>query len=91
MISASGGINGASGQSNIIVYTPPPGKFGPNSMGFANINYQVVDKVQSGSLELNSSFNKKYSNQFLATFTKISSIKGHNGANIPIRRHHQFQ
>jgi len=83
MISASGGINGASGQSNIIVYTPPPGRFGPNSMGFANINYQVVDKVQTGSLELNSNFNKKYSNQFLATITKISSIKGHNGATFP--------
>jgi hypothetical protein len=83
MISASGGINGASGQSNIIVYTPPPGRFGPNSMGFSNINYQVVDKVQTGSLELNSSFNKKISNQFLTTLTKISSIKGHEGSTFP--------
>jgi len=82
-ISASGGINGASGQSSIVVYTPLPGRFGPNSMGFANINYQIVDKVQTGSFELNSNFSKKISNQFLATITKISSIKGHNGPTFP--------
>lgn len=82
-ISASGGINGASGQSSIVVYTPPPGRFGPNSMGFANINYKIVDKVQTGSLELNSNFNRRFSNQFLATISKISSIKGHNGPTFP--------
>jgi outer membrane receptor protein involved in Fe transport len=83
LISASGGINGASGQSSIIVYTPFPGRFGPNAMGFANINYKIVDKVQSGSFELNSNFSHKFNNQFLATITKISSIKGHDGPTFP--------
>lgn len=83
MISPSGGINGASSQSNLISYTPPPGRFGPNSMGFANINYSIVDKVRSGSIELNSNFSSRITNQFLATITKISSIKGHDGATFP--------
>ncbi|MFI5187567.1 MAG: carboxypeptidase regulatory-like domain-containing protein [Chitinophagales bacterium] len=82
-ISPSGGINGASGQSSIVVYTPSPGRFGPNSMGFANINYKIVDKVQTGSLELNSNFSNRFNNQFISTITKISSIKGHNGTTFP--------
>ncbi|MBS1610574.1 MAG: TonB-dependent receptor [Bacteroidetes bacterium] len=81
--SASGGINGASSQSSIISYTPTPGRFGPNSMAFNNVNYSIVDKVRSGALELNSNFHGKFSNQFIATVTKISSIKGHDGATFP--------
>jgi hypothetical protein len=81
--SASGGINGASSQSAIISYTPSPGRFGPNSMAFNNVNYSIVDKVRSGALELNSNFHGKFSNQFIATITKISSIKGHDGATFP--------
>ena len=82
-ISASGGINGASGQSSIISYTPFPGRFGPNASGFANENYNIVDKVRSGSIELNTNLHGKIANQFLATITKISSIKGHDGAIFP--------
>jgi len=83
IISASGGINGASGQSGIVTYTPTPGRFGPNAMGFNNINYKTIDKVRSGSLELNSNFHGKFANQLLATITKISSIKDHDGATFP--------
>jgi hypothetical protein len=83
LISASGGINGASSQSQIISYTPYPGRFGPNSMAFANVNYNIVDKVRSGAIELNSNFKGKFANQFIATLTKISSVKGHNGAIFP--------
>ncbi|MES1214428.1 MAG: carboxypeptidase regulatory-like domain-containing protein [Bacteroidota bacterium] len=82
-ISPSGGINGASSQSAIVSYTPSPGRFSLNSMGFANINYSIVDKVRSGAIELNSNFHGKFSNQFLATITKISSIKGHDGETFP--------
>ncbi len=82
-ISSSGGINGASGQSSIISYTPFPGRFGPNASGFANENYNIVDKVRSGSIELNTNLHGKIANQFLATITKISSIKGHDGAIFP--------
>lgn len=80
-ISPSGGINGASSQSSIISYTSS--RFGANTMGFSNINYKIVDKVRSGSLELNSNFRGKFANQFIATFTKISSIKDHDGSNFP--------
>jgi outer membrane receptor protein involved in Fe transport len=82
-ISASGGINGASGQSSIVSYTPLPGRFGPNSMAFANVNYSTIDKVRTGSIELNSNFHGKFTNQFLATFSKISSIKDHAGETFP--------
>ncbi|HTL07066.1 MAG TPA: hypothetical protein VL307_02375, partial [Chitinophagaceae bacterium] len=83
LISASGGINGASNQSSIVTYTPLPGRFGPNAMGFNNMNYKTVDKVRSGSLELNSNFKGRFANQLLATITKISSIKDHDGATFP--------
>ncbi|MGC4038931.1 MAG: TonB-dependent receptor [Chitinophagaceae bacterium] len=80
--SASGGINGANSQSSIISYTST-GRFGPSSMAFANVNYSIVDKVRSGAIELNSNFKGRFSNQFIATLTKISSIKGHDGATFP--------
>ncbi len=85
VISASGGINGASGQSSIVSYNPPAsgGRFGTLAMGFNNINYKTIDKVRSGSFELNSNFHGKFANQLLATITKISSIKGHDGDVFP--------
>jgi len=84
----SGGINGANSQSSIISYTPSTNplftsRFGLNSMGFNNSNYSIVDKVRSGAIELNSNFRGKFSNQFIATLTKISSIKGHDGPTFP--------
>ena len=79
--SGSGGINGANSQSGIISYSSS--RFGTNSMAFSNVNYKIVDKVTSGSLELNSNFNGKFANQFIATITKISSIKGHDGDVFP--------
>jgi len=79
-ISASGGINGASSGQGI---TYSSSRFGTQAMGFANINYSTVDKVQSGAIELNSNFSSSIHNQFLATITKISSIKGHDGETYP--------
>lgn len=79
--SGSGGINGASGQSSIVTYQSS--RFGLNALGFNNSNYKTVDKVRSGSFELNSNFHGKFANQFLATLTKISSIKGHDGDVFP--------
>lgn len=80
--SGSGGINGASSQSSIVTYWGSY-RFGPNAMGFNNVNYTIQDKVKSGSFELNSNFKGKFANQFIATFTKISSIKGHEGETFP--------
>ena len=50
---------------------------------FNNSNYKTVDKVRSGSFELNSNFHGKFANQLLATITKISSVKGHDGDVFP--------
>jgi outer membrane receptor protein involved in Fe transport len=58
-------------------------KFSSSAMSFSSVLYQQEDIVRSGSLELNSNFSKKMSNQFLATFTKIQSDKTHAGANFP--------
>ncbi|MBS1512624.1 MAG: TonB-dependent receptor [Bacteroidetes bacterium] len=78
--SQSGGINGASSQSSIVVYGP---KFSPTAMAFGNTVYNQIDKVRSGSLELNSNFRGKFSNQLLATITKINTDKEHPGAQFP--------
>ncbi len=80
-ISPSGGINGASSQSAIVTYSSS--RFGTNSMGFSNINYQTIDKVRSYALELNSNYNGKFANQFITTLTKNNTSKSHNGPNFP--------
>lgn len=53
----------------------PNSRFGLNSMSFANSNFKFTDVVRTGSLELNSNFNSKFSNQFIATFSKIKSTR----------------
>lgn len=75
--SQSGSIGGTySG----VTYGP---KFSSSAMGFSSTLYQQQDIVRSGSVELNSNFTSKISNQFLATFTKIQSDKTHSGATFP--------
>jgi hypothetical protein len=80
--SGSGGINGANSQSAIVSYIGSY-RFGAQAMGFTNSFYKTVDKVRSYSLELNSNFNGKFSNQFITTLTKIASTKGHDGGAFP--------
>jgi len=58
-------------------------KFSNSAMSFSSVLFQQEDIVRTGSLELNSNFSKKISNQFLATFSKIQSDKTHEGANFP--------
>lgn len=53
----------------------PNNRFSLNSMAFSNSNYGFKDVVKSGSLELNSNFNGKFSNQLLATITKIQDSR----------------
>lgn len=79
VISQSGGINGASG-TGIVSYVP---RFGTSSMGFSNENYSQEDKVKSASLELNSNWRGKFANQFIGTYTRITTFKGHDGATFP--------
>ncbi len=77
--SQSGGINGAS-NSGLVTYGP---KFSTTAMAFGNTIYTTKDEVKSGSFELSSNFKGKFSNQLLGTYTKISTTKGHPGAQFP--------
>ena len=77
--SQSGNINGAN-SSGFATYGP---KFSKSAMGFAGITFSQVDKVRSGSIELNSNFRSRFANQFLATVTKINSDKEHPGIQFP--------
>ena len=53
----------------------PNNRFSLNSMAFANSNYGFKDVVRSGALELNSNFRGKFSNQLLATLTKVQDTR----------------
>ena len=61
----------------------PNNRFGLNSMSFANSNFQFKDVVRTGSLELNSNFGSKFSNQFIATFSKIQATRSVAGGIFP--------
>jgi outer membrane receptor protein involved in Fe transport len=70
---------GASGTINRL----PNNRFSLNSMAFANSNYKFKDVVRTGSLELNSNFSGKFSNQFIATFSKIQATRAVTGGIFP--------
>lgn len=46
-----------------------------NSIAFENANYAFKNVVRSFTAELNSNFNSRLSNQFLATFTRIQDTR----------------
>lgn len=69
-------LSGAIGFSSVA-------RFGKTAMSFANSNYGFKDIVRSGALELNSNFNSKFSNQFLATLTKIRATRTSPSAVFP--------
>lgn len=77
--SQSGGINGAN-STGLITYGA---KFSTTAMAFGNTAYTQTDKVRTGSLDLTSNWNGRYSNQFLATISKIGTDKAHLGAQFP--------
>lgn len=60
----------------------PNNRFGLNSMSFSNSNFKFKDVVRTGSLELNSTFGK-FSNQFIATFSKIQATRSIDGGFFP--------
>ena len=60
----------------------PNNRFGLRSFSFANSNYGFKDVVKSGALELNSNFGR-FSNQFLATLTKINATRTSPSAVFP--------
>lgn len=61
----------------------PFNRFSATSMSFVNSNYQFDDKVNTGTLELNSNLNEKASNQLLATITTIKTTRTFNGPVFP--------
>ena len=58
-------------------------RFGASAYSFANSNYGFEDAVKSASLELNSNWRGKFSNQLIGTITKIRDTRVFNGALFP--------
>ena len=58
-------------------------RVGNESMAFAYNMYSQSSDVQTFSLDLNSRFNEKWSNQLLATYTDIFDGRGSNSAPFP--------
>jgi hypothetical protein len=61
----------------------PFNRFSNTSMSFANSNYGFEDKVNTATLEFNSNFGGKFSNQLLATITKVKTTRIFNGPIFP--------
>jgi len=58
-------------------------RFGPNSFAFENSNYGFKNTTRSGTLELNSKFNDKLSNQLLLAITKNQATRDYPGSIFP--------
>ncbi len=58
-------------------------RVGNQSMAFANNMYSMDNKVSSWSIDLNSRFSDKISNQLLATYSNIEDIRGSNSSPFP--------
>ena len=54
-----------------------------SSMSYANSMYSMDNLVHSFSLDLNSRFSEKLSNQLLATYSKLDDERGSNSAPFP--------
>ncbi|WP_181306128.1 carboxypeptidase regulatory-like domain-containing protein [Rufibacter sp. XAAS-G3-1] len=61
----------------------PYGRFSNQSMAFENSNYFFENRVRTGTLELNSNFGGKMSNQLLGTISKITGPRKFNGPFFP--------
>ena len=53
------------------------------SIGFSNSDYATDHIVQSGTLELNSNFNSRVSNQLLLAYTHIDDVRNSPGGIFP--------
>jgi len=78
----NGGGFTATGRSGTISRLPY-NRFSANSMAFANSNYGFKDVVRTGTVELNSNFGGKMANQFLATVSKINTVRTNKGGIYP--------
>ena len=53
------------------------------SMSYANSMYSADNLVNTWSVDLNSRLSDKFSNQFLATYSKLDDVRGTNSADFP--------
>ncbi|MBD1386876.1 carboxypeptidase regulatory-like domain-containing protein [Mucilaginibacter rigui] len=58
-------------------------RYSNQSIAFENSNYGFVNKVTTGTVELNSSISSKFSNQLLATFKKYNNPRTSKGQIFP--------
>jgi len=58
-------------------------RFSNQSMSYENSNYGFINKVTTGTVELNSSISPKLSNQLLATLKKYDNPRTAKGATFP--------
>lgn len=58
-------------------------RFGTNAMSFENSQYSFHDQVRSLAVEINSNWKGKFSNQIIATGTKIRSTRSTPGGVFP--------
>jgi hypothetical protein len=58
-------------------------RIGSESIAFENANYALRNVVRSGTIELNSTFSPKLSNQILGTYTYIESLRSTPGELFP--------
>ncbi len=61
----------------------PNSRFGPRSFSYENSSYGFLNTTRSGTLELNSRFNNKWSNQLLLAFTKNQATRDYPGSIFP--------
>ncbi|PTS97579.1 cell envelope biogenesis protein OmpA [Pedobacter sp. HMWF019] len=61
----------------------PNGRFSLKSMGFENSNYGFLNKVSTGTAELNSTISPKLSNQLLLTFKNYDNPRTSKGGVFP--------
>ncbi|MFT3933777.1 MAG: TonB-dependent receptor [Chitinophagaceae bacterium] len=61
----------------------PNNRNSDQSIGFSNSNYGTDHIVRTGTLELNSNFSSRISNQLLLSYTKISDIRNSPGGFFP--------
>jgi hypothetical protein len=60
------------GTSNAFPGALPNNRFGVNAMSFQNSNYGFENNLELFAAELKSNFNSKFSNNFIATYTKAN-------------------
>lgn len=58
-------------------------RFGTGAMSFENSQYSFHDQVRSAAIELNSNWRGKFSNQIIATATKIQTTRSTPGGVFP--------